>query len=393
MRFVAILSVMVFHSYMYFFPPLQTGPIRDGWSLGAAIIHTGWFGVQLFFVISGFILAIPFASQHLLGSRRVGLKKYFIRRVTRLEPPFIIHLTLMLMLMVAFCDGRMQELLPHYLANATYSHNMVYDSFSPINSVTWTLEIEVQFYILAPLLATVFIVRRNWLRRGILAVAILGSTLQYFYLRSDMLNQTIVGQIRYFLLGFLLADIYLTVWRSKATRSFVWDVIGVAAWAMIPVLLRARLFEFVFTLGGTTPWDIPDFGLLTTLLVAPVLLIGCISAFRGRFLGWFFLNPWIAVTGGMCYTIYLYHTWLLPNIKIHLFGKFDLVYSFGNAALCAVAILLVLVISAVLFVFLEKPFMRRDWPQRLWRTITNQDAVLIPAVEEVVAFDPDRQRD
>ena len=39
-----------------------------------------------------------------------------------------------------------------------YVHNAVYASESPINNVTWSLEIEVQFYLLAPLLASVFLI-------------------------------------------------------------------------------------------------------------------------------------------------------------------------------------------------------------------------------------------
>ena len=49
-------------------------------------------GVELFFAISGFILGIPFASHYLRGVPRVNLRRYFIRRLTRLEPPYIINL-------------------------------------------------------------------------------------------------------------------------------------------------------------------------------------------------------------------------------------------------------------------------------------------------------------
>ncbi len=50
-------------------------------------------GVKVFFAISGFVLALPFLKYYLgISDKKVQLKSYFIRRLTRLEPPFIITL-------------------------------------------------------------------------------------------------------------------------------------------------------------------------------------------------------------------------------------------------------------------------------------------------------------
>src|SRR5690349_19587132 len=56
------------------------------------IFSTGHLGVQLFFAISGFILSLPFARCWLGGEKAVSLGGYYLRRVTRIEPPYIIHL-------------------------------------------------------------------------------------------------------------------------------------------------------------------------------------------------------------------------------------------------------------------------------------------------------------
>ena len=44
------------------------------------------FGVDMFFMISGFVLALPFATRYLAHGPRVSLRSYFLRRLTRLEP-------------------------------------------------------------------------------------------------------------------------------------------------------------------------------------------------------------------------------------------------------------------------------------------------------------------
>ena len=67
LRFVAIMTVVAFHvlTYLRAQHPMFSAPHTEGVIERAA--STGYFGVELFFVISGFILALPFASHHLSG--------------------------------------------------------------------------------------------------------------------------------------------------------------------------------------------------------------------------------------------------------------------------------------------------------------------------------------
>ena len=45
------------------------------------------YGVQLFFIISGFVLALPFARKQVWTGRHACIRQYFARRLTRLEQP------------------------------------------------------------------------------------------------------------------------------------------------------------------------------------------------------------------------------------------------------------------------------------------------------------------
>ena len=62
-------------------------------------------------------------------------------------------------------DRSVEELSPRLLASMTYTHNAIYNEFSQVNFLAWSLEIEFQFYVLAPMLVLVFRLRQLLLRR------------------------------------------------------------------------------------------------------------------------------------------------------------------------------------------------------------------------------------
>jgi len=386
LRFMAIFVVIIFHAKGHFFAE-SPSPWAGGLESLAFMFSCGWFGVQLFFIISGFILATPFAEHYLLDKPKISLKKYFLRRVTRLEPPYIVNLAILFTMLMVWKGFRwpderqamsFMQYLPHFLASVFYAHNAIYQDMSFINHVAWTLEIEVQFYILAPLLCVVFAVRNLWLRRLIVAAAIMASAWQSNYYFSDAMNRTIAGQLRYFLLGLLLADFYILEWKGKPAKTFIWDAIGLTAWATIPFLLADwRAYE------GTMDW----LGRSRNFLLPGVLLLAYVAAFRGRVVNKFFSFSWIAAFGGMCYSIYLYHVtvmWLLllgdvgeynffpPGLR-HVIewvigplpeSRGALNYDWLNFVQIIGMAVVVMVLCIPMFLIFEKPFMRKDWPAR-----------------------------
>ncbi len=161
MRFVAILSVVVYH-IASLLPREATGGEGIRQFLGY-----GNIGVQFFFAISGFILAVPMLEERLFGGKRVSPGRYYLRRLTRIEPPYLICMILLVLLGLTTHPG--PEEGRHLLASLFYVHGLCYDSFSTINFVAWSLEVEIQFYLLMPLIAWLFFRgERPWIRRVLL---------------------------------------------------------------------------------------------------------------------------------------------------------------------------------------------------------------------------------
>src|SRR2546430_13501195 len=86
LRFIAIAAVILHHLGLFVSTQRQADE---------GLLLLGQNGVELFFAISGFILAVPFAMHYLNAGKRVKLSRYFVRRFTRLEPPYLLSLLLL----------------------------------------------------------------------------------------------------------------------------------------------------------------------------------------------------------------------------------------------------------------------------------------------------------
>jgi peptidoglycan/LPS O-acetylase OafA/YrhL len=324
-------------------------------------IDAGRAGVDLFFVISGFVLAIPFARQHLAIGKPVSLKAFFTRRLTRLEPPYIIHLLFTLAMWVVLGakafplpsitqSSYLSAVPSHLVASLFYSHQFIYQAMPFPNIVLWSLEVEVQFYILAPLLALVFAIRDPGLRRAvILGMMAVFAGIAFHWHDNFMVSHSLLGYLQEFLVGFLLVDLYLTRWQDSPARQYVWDVISLLGWVGI---------VYCDCLGASR------------FLVLPgAMLMMFAGAFRGAITSRVLGNRWLATLGGMCCTIYMYHGGIILAL-----GHKARHWRTGIMWLDVISQVILLwiacmAICSLLFLAFERPFMRPDWYKRLWARV------------------------
>jgi peptidoglycan/LPS O-acetylase OafA/YrhL len=371
LRAIAILAVVAFHVQKYV--PHAKQAATDG-SLSAALVNSvefisrkGFFGVELFFVISGFILSLPFATYYLGNGRRPSLARYYQRRVLRLEPPYIISLLVCFALLTLAYGASARHLLPHLAASLVYVRQLVLGGDNPINGVLWSLECEVQFYVLAPLLAKLFLVGSKSLRRicflaipivalglvhaGLLlakvphleAIPVLGVLLRAFAPISLFLDRIIVLHYTgYFCAGFLLSDFFVVSWKGMPAKHWKWDVLGALAWIALLFLVTEKA-KLVTAILQTIPF--------------PLLIFAAyIAAFRGPLTNQILRNRWMVTIGGMCYTEYLYHQFLLHMVQARL-GMITSRLLIQLPLFLGITVLF----SSVMFILFEKPFMYKDW--------------------------------
>lgn len=380
LRAVAILPVVLFHATMSLYLKHQaSGGVQvsalDG-SQGDAVFRSalgwlvshGFLGVQLFFLISGFVVTLPFARHHLLGARAPRLQAFYVKRLTRIEPPYVIALLLFALGVLAVAPENFR--IADFASGLVYLRTALFGNEPWAFFISWSLEIEVQFYLLVPLLASVFAIRNAVVRRGVLITAIVIGALYAAEVRLASSEDAPLGgplqhgkwlgtELAFFLAGMLVADLW-TMREEKfgtRTKSVAWD----ALWflGIVAVLWSYRALELPAPLGAPTA--------MTALIGGLILL--ALGAFRGHFVRAALSNPIVTAIGGACYTIYLLHF-----LVISLAGRFIAPYAPSNfeAMIAFVALPFAAVVTALClcaFPLIERPFMFGDWPRVAWTAL------------------------
>jgi peptidoglycan/LPS O-acetylase OafA/YrhL len=361
LRFLAILLVLghhVFAGYLVYTHRLGTQQLPRDWAVITPRSHLiTWvlhlqFGVQLFFAISGFVLVLPFARSYLRGTARPRLGMYYLRRLIRLEPPYILHMILMFLVIVIpvrqlhpwwFFTSYVRAFGPHLLATLVYLHAVVYGEPSWINGVAWSLEIEIQFYILLPVLAALFAIRRTVARRAIwIALILATAVIAQFVVQpsgNSRLILSLANQLHFFLVGILLADIYLEPGKMPQQAAGFADGLTVLSGALLVLVLhRAQ-------------------GLAWT---EPFLILGLyLGVFYGKWSSRLFSLPALTLPGGISYTTYLYHFFIITLLFPLTVRMFPPVHALWWDAGVQFVLMLAPVfgVSAALFMLTERPFM------------------------------------
>jgi peptidoglycan/LPS O-acetylase OafA/YrhL len=175
LRAFAALSVCFYH-FVY----TTTGFIHTGWVRD--LFYEGKAGVQTFFVISGFV--IPW-SMHQAGFKFRNVGSFLLKRITRLEPPYLFSIVLALTIyflrekLLGRSNDHMQVTGLQILLHIGYLIPW-FEGFTWLNQVYWTLCVEFQYYLFIGLLFLPLLNGTKFLRwillLSILAISQIGTS-------------------------------------------------------------------------------------------------------------------------------------------------------------------------------------------------------------------------
>lgn len=196
--------------------------LSDGWLKASG--RYGWLGVEMFFVISGFI--IPY-SLYRANYRIRNFGLFLVKRIARLDPPYFADIVLVILLsyVVTFAPGFRGE-YPHYswsqlACHVGYINSIVGKDW--VNPVFWSLGIEFQYYLTIGIMFPLLIARRNLVRFFSLAALLASSLLVHrtglvfewwpLFVAGILIFQSKVGLISPKVLLGALAATGLVCWR------------------------------------------------------------------------------------------------------------------------------------------------------------------------------------
>ena len=365
-RGLSVLMVLWFHFWQqtWFMPNYPTPWLRFIGVTNLTPSHIRWVGyifVDMMVLLSAFCLTLPMARSMLLGEPVDDACIFYKKRFARIYPSYL------LAVLVSF---GFQLWWGHYptvsyavrdlVSHLTFTHMFRADTYvyAPINGVLWTVGLEVQFYVLFPLLTRLF--RKSpLLFWGTLTG--FGALFIYQYaLKQTPINMQ-VNQLPTFLPVFangMLAAYLFTLYCVKAPYKRLWGVFFTVLAIAGAVLIRSEIVSAQMYPADKQIWQLENrIGLslcYTLFLVSAALSL--------KPLRWLFSNPVARFLGAVSYNLYLYHQRLMVLLRMSLgFQSGADVAAAGTrmqAYLTAEALGLSLLLAAVLTYLWERPWQR-----------------------------------
>ncbi len=299
LRGIAILAVIFHHS---FFDAFKYGWAENKLPLPLDVfLSSGWLGVNLFFMLSGFVLYLPYAMGKRQMQNQGGVRDFYRRRALRLLPLYTLIWIVSLVFVSGFSlsEGRFYWAAGAFLTCLFPFHPNYFEP--PGNWVMWSLGVEIWFSVLFPLVIAA-LHRFGWSRvfPAALLFAAAIRVLGHVYTPAEpgtilnFVSDSVLGRLDEFMYGMLAAHLFVARRALPSWTAYLGlGAIGVAM-LMWAVWFR-QLLPLPYTAFAVTLLDIGMFCVLMQLLLGWDRLAALVS------------NRLLQLAGMMCYSIYLWH--------------------------------------------------------------------------------------
>ena len=335
----------------------------------------GFLGVEVFFVVSGFLITSLLIEER-ESTQRIDLKQFWIRRARRLLPALFVMLSATAICVAFYATDSAPDFRRDVFPSLGYFSNwwqiFAVDtpyfaaSSLPVLRHLWSLAVEEQWYLMWPLLFT-FVFGAKWMRSkvsGVLLVACCCAVMAATALRFVQDNETRTNFLYLSTLtrssGLLLGAAVAMLWRpwrknalSSWWRSSIADALAIASIVVIGVLMATVHVADPFLYQG---------GLAATTLASAVM-VAVVMRPNGLIVKRFFSQNFFVEIGRRSYGLYLWH-WPI----------FVVVHARDSGNRFAVALAATIIINEFVYQYVEIPTRHGaigDW----WRNRPQLSAV------------------
>ncbi|WP_420213575.1 acyltransferase family protein (plasmid) [Burkholderia aenigmatica] len=330
LRAIAVVSVMLGHA-------------------GVAAFNGGFTGVDIFFAISGFVVATSILGDLYEGN--FSFREFYARRAKRLAPALFVMMAALFIFSILFSlPTDSYHLAKNILAVATMTSNIFLSKqtgYFDANAAdqpllhTWSLSVEEQFYVFLPLL--LYWVHRKWsawLKSVVFVIAAFSFAIALIASYRGTTGAYYFAQYRAFefLVGVLLA---LHEFRREVKKGLLYDWLFALGFLAIVASSHASDMQQFPGIGAVAPCG------------GAILLI--FAGRRSTVLHALFANRVAVFIGRISYPLYLWHWPLYYSLR-----KLDLASQTGYV----IATGITFVLATLTYRCIEQPIRRAVWPVR-----------------------------
>lgn len=292
LRAIAVLAVMLFH-------------YNPAWLPG------GFVGVDVFLVISGYLIVCILLQKKVQPDYRLTatLRYFYISRLKRIAPAYFAMLVLVSLLAAVLLLPQDLAIYKKGLDQAAWFHSNSYfsgfgDYFAPASHEqpllhTWSLAVEVQFYLLAPFLVLLFPVRALKWMLGLLLVGL--TVLAQYRLSVLDIHQDTYYSLYARLPEFFAGGLIAAYSYSCKSGRHAWTAGAGLVLILLAAVVQPRLGPF------------PGMQALLPVVGAALILLNPSQGFTQRLLG---SRPMVWV-GQLSYSLYLWHWPVLALLRYY----------------------------------------------------------------------------
>lgn len=355
-----------------------------------AWIPGGFIGVEVFFVVSGYLITTLLIEER-LRSGTVSLKQFWIRRARRLLPALFVMLCVSAIAVAfitpEFAPSFRRDVLAamFYVSNWWQIFFVTVPYFAPLDAPIlrhlWSLAVEEQWYLIWPVIFSVVLCRRSMrLRRSGLIVGLMALSVMAFTAvmyapdnesRTNFLYLSTLTRSSGLLCGAGLAFLWRP-WQAKPLNivrrvgADISSVVGIIVLAGIAAFIQvndARLYH-----GG-----------LAAATIATCIVIGVVVHPSTTVVKWLVSRPFLVEIGRRSYGLYLWH-WPIFVIT----GALD------STNALAVALAITVIVNELSYVLVEQPARRGVigvwWKQRAQLSIMRRRIPVVIAATFVAGL-------
>jgi peptidoglycan/LPS O-acetylase OafA/YrhL len=389
-RAISIILVIVFHAYFFsqyaFTEFSQFVSFSDSFPWYLHWIKRGDFGVDLFFVLSAFLIGSQLFKEN-ANTGGIQMPRFYAKRLLRIYPVYLFAL-----LLVMLGDGWDY----HVLLNLFALNNIV-DLKAIVIPWSWSLSVELQFYAFFPLLIAFANTGRRFAVLTGFFIAIPLAWTAWFYLQSDGLRTaTVMDVLRtndtdtmlyYMQYLYVLPTVRMAAYAFGLLAAWLWvfrrdlltDWLATHVW-QTKLLVVATLLGMWFiasvdlyqTFEHMTPWQRVIYKTsmlvgrpLFTLFAAILLMVTVLSSAKNSVTSRLLSHPAWYPIARVSYSMYLFHPVFLFAAFYLLFGDAGLTQLslWGLAGLAVLGIALSFLFGIVTYYAIERWFIEGRFEQ------------------------------